>query len=213
LILIADNDAILKLAAFDLLDVTCDLFGVVPSSVIVLDTARHKFRKGRASLVKQYTEEGLNRAIAFVENASPILEETPLAEAKMLSDIEFIDPGEGQLFAYTRDRPDSIVLTGDKRCLRALAKAQKARPVYDRLSNRIVCLEVLIHSLIKSVGFVEIRSGVGLALKCDKSLNICFGWDGTVAEEGVIESLGSYVRDLEKDVGPNWLKPPFLILW
>ena len=45
MIVLADNDTILKLAAFDMLHAACSLLGVVPAEIRVLDTARYVFRK------------------------------------------------------------------------------------------------------------------------------------------------------------------------
>ena len=206
MILIVDNDAILKLAAFDLLNASCNLFRVEPSAVVVLPSAKYYFRQKRDKLTEKYTFAGVDRAIAFVENASPITQTTNPDDADMLSGIEFLDAGELQLFAHTRDIPESILMTGDKRCLRALANSSKARPVYTRMSHRIVCLEVLVQSLIVTIGFDAVRASIVPAMKCDTAIRACFGSGYHALEESVIPALNSYIEELEREVGDHWLK-------
>jgi hypothetical protein len=72
MIVLSDNDIVLKLAAFDLLDAALSLLQVAPTEVYVLDTAKYVFRKNRDKFAGKYTRAGMDRAIAFVENAQQV---------------------------------------------------------------------------------------------------------------------------------------------
>ena len=213
MIVLSDNDIILKLAAFDALEAAIALLGVPAREVRVLHSALPTISKGKKILVR-YGRETVERAAAFVEKATPIVERSSYdAEVEMLRSVEMIDAGEQLLFASTRDFfPNFNLLTGDKRALRALRKAPEARPIYDRLRGRVVCLEEITRILILRHGFEKMRDKIVPACQCDQALRAAFGSGMLAQEANVLIVLQDYFEDLENGnadengVGANWLK-------
>jgi len=209
--LIVDNDAILKLTACNLLDETLSLLNCSQSNVLVLDAARYAFRnlikKQRPSDIEKYSLSGLERAVAFAENAKPIVNTPNLSIHDLLTDIPNIDPeGDINIVDKACELRDAILLTGDKRCIRAIATSNDIRFVYNSLATRIICFEEVIRALIIAISFESVRDAVVPVLACDKVLRSAFGSGMQTTEENAINVLVAYIDDLEKITGKNWLR-------
>ncbi|HUV03637.1 MAG TPA: hypothetical protein VMX94_00860 [Armatimonadota bacterium] len=208
----ADVDIILKLAEYDLLDETCALVEITPSEVrvrratpIVLRNKRQKLTTGPSP---SHTDAGFDRAIAFAENAHAITDRPPDEYHKPLTAVEGIDPGEGGLIATALTVTlDPVILTGDKRCLRALGKSESLKDIHNRLKRRVVCLEEVLRSMILQGSFVSVRDAVSLAPPdCDTAITNAFRGASEQDWERVLEELEVHLRNLEEDVGEGWLK-------
>ena len=206
MIVLSDNDIVLKLAAFDLLDAALSLLQVAPSDVFVLDTAKYVFRKNRDKFAGKYTLAGMDRAIAFVENARQVTEAPDITARTALANIEKLDPGELILYLTAVAAPGSLLLTGDKNSVRALATNPVARPTFEQLTQHVICLEEIIRALITTVNFQTVRASVVPVRECDKMLQSVFGSGMQASEAPVLETLASYIADLERDTGANWLR-------
>jgi hypothetical protein len=209
--LLVDNDAILKLSACNLLHEALTLLGCMPQEAMVLDAARHAFRKRRDRQrpqdIQEYTLAGLERAVIFAENAIRIQEAPDPSIQEVLASIPNVDP-EGDLILVDRAYAlkDAILLTGDKRCIRAIAKNEPTRFIYDSLVNRVVCLEAVIRALMTAHGFEHIRDCVVPVTECDTALKVIFGSGKFAQHANVQAAIEGYITDLERDVGVNWLR-------
>lgn len=199
--LLADNDIILSLAAFDLLGETCAWLRIDPSAVEVLATARYRLRDPR--LAKQYGNEGVKRAVAFVEEANIVAIPADRKEFDTLlgaPDKGYnIDPGEAILFAATAvQQADFLLATGDKRCLTDLVRYPGTGAVCARLSQRVLCLEYVLLQLIERLNFDVIQKRVWDVRRCNGAVRQAFGWSEPAGEASVREGLQSFVRDLDE---------------
>jgi hypothetical protein len=117
-----DNDVILKLTAYGIMNEALDCLKIERSNIRVLGSARFVFDKDK-SIQKQYSIETRESAIDFVINCSTISskdsDEYRLLEKEIKNDI---DPGEASLIAATFQELGSFLATGDKRCLKALSR-------------------------------------------------------------------------------------------
>ena len=209
--LIVDNDAILKLSACSLLDEAVSLIGSTFQDAIVLDAARHAFRKQRDRQrpkdIEKYTIAGLERAVRFAESATRLQSPPDPHIQDVLTGIPNIDPeGDLGLVARAYDLKDAVLLTGDKRCIRAIAANESIRFIYDSLATRVVCLEEVVRALIIHLGFVRVRAAIVPVMQCDTMLRVVFGSGMQASETAVLQALASYVTELERDTGNDWLR-------
>lgn len=206
-VILTDNDIVLKLAAFNLLDETCNMLSVSPTDVRVLYTAQYVFQyqKNFSKLSEKYTEAGVRRATEFVKNATPIYDTPDMDERMILSSNERIQPGEALLIAATKGIDYPLLLTGDKRCVVALANGQDTHHIHQRLCNCVCCLEQIIKGLIAQNGYNIVRDRVLPAAKCDSAVLCSFGSTGDYDEAEVIANLDTYIADLERSTGVGWL--------
>lgn len=107
-----------------------------------------------------------------------------------------LDPGESQLCAMAVHRPDSVMLTGDKRAIAAAERLRGLVGELARLDGRVACLEQLLQSLSVALGAEVVRGHVCSEPAVDRAISICFSCasqhDASIDESG----LASYIENL-----------------
>lgn len=204
--ILIDNDAVLKLSAFKLLDHAIRLTGGETCETLVLDSAKYYIRRKQDKLRHKYTASGVESALKFVEQCSSIEAAPDSIVFSTLNAIENIDPGEAILFATAHTDTDACILTGDKRSLVAVASNDGAKPTYASLKSRVVCLESILIGLIIHLGFDEVKTQIIAVHDCDTAIRAAFGSGVDATEIRVLETLRAYQSDLEKKVGEGWLR-------
>jgi hypothetical protein len=191
-----DNDVILKLTTYRMLNQALDCLEIDRSDIRVLASARFVF--GSKKLQKKYSAETLLSAIEFVKSCTTISaqdnDEYRLLEKQAKNDI---DPGEATLIAATFHESASLLATGDKRCLQALASIESLALIHEKLQGRVICLEQIICKLIETQGFDWVLEKILPNLDCDKALKSAFGSGSNSQCETVLETLNSYIQDLQ----------------
>ena len=113
-----------------------------------------------------------------------------------------IDKGEAILISYVcslnQQENDNYLLTGDKRCLRALRNSGMT-DIIERLQGRVWCLEQLILKNIEQFGFNLIQSKIYQKNNCDMNIKFIFGYSETASEDEVTELLKQEIIDLKKE--------------
>jgi hypothetical protein len=199
-----DNDITHKLVAFQLFDEAIATLQIDKNSLQVLPTAKFFFQRKQKKKGAS-PDEFLAVVIELVSSCVSVIadvNDTVTEELNQLRQVEGIDEGEAALIVATRSQTDFLLLSGDKRCMRGLAKIPEQ--IYKRLSGRVICLEQIILKLIEFQGFEFVRDRVLPMVSCDKSLQICFGVSSPATEENVIEGLNSYINDIRQQA-PNLL--------
>ena len=148
-----------------------------------------------STVSKKYSNVTRERAIDFVKGCQTV---KPVASPEFIVLDQMLDVGEAALLAATCEVSPFIFMTGDKRCLRDLAKKVELAEVAERLRGRVICLEQVILLLIRQQGVETIKQQVLPMLDCDTSLKACFGSGEKAIEQNVVEALEGYVTDLDK---------------
>jgi len=187
-----DNDVILKLVACNLFWEAVGVLGLTSDDLRVRTTTKFYFRKKP----KKYPQAVREQAIAVVEQCQ-LFDDPPINEAlQILQQIEGIDPGEAVLIIAAQTEPSFYLMTGDKRCLEALATAPQLVEVRQRLKSRVVCLEQLILRLIETQDFDKILTLVLPAREYDTALKAVFGSGEMAIRDTVMLALKGYIQDL-----------------
>lgn len=203
MIVLADNDILLKLASCDLFGELLAAFGVSYSDIRVLPTAR--FALTREKKRKQVGDAAFGRLRTFLDQVRDIDVAPDPEEIAVLAEQPRIDPGEAVLFSVCPKIQDCEIFTGDKRSLTSLAEASVAdvtcKNLSDRLSGKVVCFEQILLRVLDHSGFDAISSKLIAGRDCDKTLAIVLG-SGLDATESVLrEGLSSYIADLRRSTG------------
>jgi hypothetical protein len=202
--ILLDNDALLKLASYDLIDEALQSLQLKPGDVAVLPTAKYALLPTRNRLLRCKDEQTASRLEAFLAACSVIPQEQISPELlDKLTGIQSLDAGEAVLFAYAASNPDAIVVTGDKRAVGALATADVA----DALSGRVMVLESLVAAMVLDA-FAPVQEKVRSKPQVDKSLANVFGRSAPASIDGVVEGLDSYIRYLIEQTGALLWRPP-----
>jgi hypothetical protein len=192
-----DNDVILKLTNYRMLDEALDCLKIDRSDIRVLASARYFFDKNK-SVKKKHSEATIASAIEFVKSCVAISsqnnDEYRLLEKQIKNDI---DPGEATLIAATFHESASLLATGDKRCLKALANTECLDFIHKGLQGRVICLEQIICKSIEIQGFDWVLEKVIPNLDCDATLRAAFGSGSKSQYETVLGTLNSYIQDLQ----------------
>jgi hypothetical protein len=198
-----DNDILLKLIAFNLFESAIDSLNLTQDDLRVLRTAKHVFRRKR-SQNKIYSNEIWSKAIEITEQCQLI--ENPKSSDEAIATLleeqqldpfrDQLHPGETQLILATRNQPDFLLLSGDKKCLTALPKIPTH--IYQRLCGRVICVEQLVLRMIEILGFEAVCDRIQPNAQYDKTIQICFGYSQNSPENQVREALQSYINDIHR---------------
>jgi len=202
-IVLADNDVILKLVQCDLIaeflssfDVTLDDIRIRPVTRLFLSKNKIRKRLDPACIARL---EGLLSAVCDI-NLDPDPD-----ELSTLVEIAKIDEGEAVLFIVCPQYPDARIVTGDKRSLVGLHDAEKVWPVCKllaaKLAGKIYCFEQVLLKILDAVGFEAIRDRIVLGRECDKGLALWLGSGLEATETEFRNGLASFLNEVKQVTG------------
>lgn len=141
--ILLDNDFLVKISSLDLIDEFLALPYVRAGILRHLDTLPSMIKKGR---LKNYSEEGLRRAMFWMESFQSI-EAPSHSFIDSIPAFPGIDPGERLLLASVLEVDEANIFTGDKRCINALGSIPSDMIV--SFHHKVICLEAAIRAIIE----------------------------------------------------------------
>ncbi len=208
MIVLADNDVLLKLAQCDLFEEFLTAFQVTAAEVAITRRTRFSIKVPRHR--KKLGQENFGRLEAFLEKISDVHDEPTPSAIAFLTDQIGIDAGEAVLFAICTQRENCIIATGDKQCLLGLREAattdQDCEAICQTLSGKIFCFEQIIHRILGHFGFETVREKLIRGRECDAGLRLWLGSTLDANEDRFREGLTSHLDDLRRNTG-NLLAP------
>jgi len=199
--LLIDVDALCKLAHWNLLDPLPELTGVPLSACATLPSCRHRAAKALTKPDKVFRcIEAATAALRVSANFG----ELPQPDPNLLEpfqDVAGIDSGEAVMFARMLEHPAAILLTGDKRAMRAAATL----PIQVRgpIAARVLPVECIVKCALEAYGLDELRARVCPWKDVDKAIAIVMGSRCDQAAESVREGLASYLHELSNLCEPS----------
>lgn len=155
--LFLDNDAMSKLASWNLLEEGVRACGYEMADVRYLFTARYALAIGRPGC--KYSAHAQARMKELFEAGTACTDDPSDLDLR-LPNVKDIDAGEAILFAQASRAAASILTTGDKRCIRAAATAPEFADVAKNLAGRVVCLEQVLLRIVDRIGFDEVKKRI-----------------------------------------------------
>jgi hypothetical protein len=202
LIVLADNDIILKLAQCDLLDALPDILDCQEAEIFITPVAKYQLlpKKSAKALSKCGNEETLARLTAFLETTQTLPSVKDTALLAQLENIEGIDGGEKFLFAAAVEMDNPLVITGDRTALRAvLANKDSIPTVFSALQDSVVTFETALLLAMRKLGFAIIRSkilGSPLLTSPKPDGMLRFALKSETGEFDFVECLCSYSKEV-----------------
>ncbi|MFY9343326.1 MAG: hypothetical protein WAT39_12595 [Planctomycetota bacterium] len=199
--LFLDNDVLVKLASWDLLEDGITACGSEPGDVTVLPTTR--FWLGLAGRKKcKYPSEVEARLQSFLAVAR-VCAGDPAAGDGSLPRVDNVDPGDAILIAAAAESAGSLLVTGDKRCILAVATVPAFATYAARLTGRVLCLEQVLLRTIDRLGFEQVKQRVvgSNQLALDTSVRAAFGSGLQADAVNACGSLERRVRMLANEAG------------
>lgn len=198
MILLADNDIILKLAQCDLLGSFVGLLGEPAERVFITPTAKYQLlpKKNSKAIDKCGDEATVRRVRDFLESTNEIPGIKDEGLLTLLHSIDKIDSGEALLFAAAVELPNPILATGDRNALRALL-AQEAllASVVEALRDNVVTFESALLLALHRNGFASVKQKLLDSPKPDGMLRLVLKPD--MHESNLCECLRSYLREVD----------------
>lgn len=197
MIVLADNDIILKLAQCDLLDSLTDLLGAPIERIFVSATARYQLlpKNTEKLLLKCGNEETVLRLSRFLNAVQdiPVIEDRKLLAR--VAEIPNIDAGEQQLFVACISDATSTLITGDRKALRAVISGKESVPeLHAGLIDKVITFESALLLALDVFGFIILKQKLLSCPKPDGVLKQILRPD--MAEDNLRECLISYTREV-----------------
>ena len=167
----------------------------------ILRVAKYSLRKRMERACQTAESDGLRLALentiasmrALEPNARELDIAAELEQQATILGLEF-DVGESQLIAMLLERGAELLISGDKRAIRALEQIEQ-----DSVGRRIACLEQLIATMVSKFGLEMLRKNVCAAMQVDRALTAAFSCSSKDFGAGTLmEGLESYIADLRK---------------
>lgn len=191
-----DNDVLIKLATFDLVDEAAKALGVNFSETYILPTAKYVFRvKNPAKAANKYGAKAASRLADIVRSTKEI-SWVDHEDVQKFETIAGIDPGEAVLFSATKERDDFLIATGDKRCIKTLVAHPQCTDIVERVAGKVVCFEQVIGRTCGNAGFALVRERVCPALSCDGTIGNAFANGLSTVEGDAIAYLDGRTQEL-----------------
>ena len=205
MILLIDNDIILKLASCDLLAEAAEVFGITLFDFYVLPSARFKLlnpkKPNRAKVKLQQVEYArLEQFFKVAKNINLVPNPEVFAA---LTGHDGIDEGESLLFSALGQLTDSLLATGDKRSLIELQNTSGVplTALRNQVRQRTFCFEQIVMRIIQNVDFNTCLSKIVPARNCDTALRFIFSKEYSTTQNESLEGLTSYINDLRMQTG------------
>lgn len=206
--ILLDNDIVLKICGYDLLTELKECFVTESQSLVILGVARYVVRnaiaKRQAVNDKSGTLSRFQALLESVEELEPTDDEVALA-AKLEayaqeSSAVSLDSGESQLLAVLIVRTACLIITGDKRAIRAIEPALCDIGYLTKVQNKVACLEQLMAAFVRRYGANAIQPRICREASIDSAMTICFRCvSGIYDDEVIADALSSYVNDVRTD--------------
>jgi hypothetical protein len=214
-----DNDIILKLATCDLFEDTLTTFNITANQVKILDSFQYKFgkpiKRKRGNKDNKTPQYNIEKALEVTQYLTTLNQNnfdtaiyniyTELLNYNQITNDKnnTIDQGEASLISYVsyhnQRGSNNYLLTGDKRCLRALISSSFP-DILQSLNGKVWCLEQLIFKNIEKFGFEYIKNKIIPVNSCDTALKVAFSSD-KVTQENSISALRNYLKNLREETG------------
>lgn len=201
-----DTDIVLKCAAWNL---EGELLGILsangkPATLGLVHLIAAKQMSRLRLNDREAGGRNLDILLSQLECLEPDQQEAELAaeivEVAQVRNLP-IDPGEAQLFAIASNRCIPLLLTGDKRAIRAMSEINEDQGL--ALKDRLVCLEQAIRAIAAATQPLTVRDKICAEPEVDGAMRLVCScghqdWDPGQLDEG----LESFIAEIRRGAGP-----------
>lgn len=204
--LLIDSDIFVLLAGAGLLDRALGLLGFDRSSSLRLSPLPHMLTRGRR--FSQFGDAKTRGLALDACKTVPEVADRPSDDVfQQLIAVPEIDEGEALLYGLLAHQPGHYLTSGDKRAMQAVAVRPDLKGVRQRVAGRVICLECLLKLLVRRDG-VEAIAMAFAVFPQHKTFQVVFSSLNVTDQTRCLASLDSYLRDLRRQVGDDFLFQP-----
>ncbi len=208
-LVLLDNDVVLKTACFSLEQEMLEALSPSGASPSMLGVGRYVVTNKIDRSSRIQSAETAKAALGAILKQISFLEPDE-SELAIAADFEAearrinleLDGGESQLLAILINRSGKLMVTGDKRAIRAISVVGDGK-----VTECIGCFEQLIAHLVLNYWIPSTRDRVCAEPNVDRAISICFSCTSDETEPPLIlNALTSYIESLRKEA-PKVLVP------
>lgn len=196
-----DNDVVLKLAEYELLDALIDLMEQCNITKFVLPTLGFVAGLNNPKRAeKLFSSSDKLVAVKRLIDTSGIAEIHQTATVQLVSQLSVpgLDPGELTLIACATEVAGTAgIITGDKRAIQVLNNVTELTKLLKHCL--IILLEHVVRQLINSLDPAFVISRIEAKSDIDTALRVCFKGKSVSALSQIHDGLNSYIRDVESN--------------
>lgn len=201
-----DTDVLLKTASYKLLKqlLATTPFGsiefamIAAAQFVVAGKFKKKLKEEQLAEAKAHFQE----AVALIAAIEPSPDELALAAQLESAAVTLgvdLDAGESQICALMLSRGIGLMMTGDKRAIKAIA-ALREQEACAYVHGKVACLEQLVLWMIEKTGLESVQPSICPLPTVDSSLTTALGcYSGGTPLASCQEGLASYINSIRKD--------------
>ncbi|MGX2968740.1 hypothetical protein ACWIVU_08415 [Ursidibacter arcticus] len=193
MLLLSDNDILIKLGLLGLLPDFFKLLGLENNQVYVTESTTYSLR----SQLKKYTKNNdIRQAVLELVDQFQKISSIDIELLEKFSTVSDIDSGEAILATKMIENPSAYLATGDKRFLRAVQQTEFSK----EFENRVYTFELALLLLVKSMGYEKLKSRIlENSQLLDNPLDSLFrlAFKENSIESDDIECLISFTKDVQ----------------
>lgn len=201
-----DTDVLLKTASYRLLKQLLATepfgsteFGMIAAARFVVTS---KFKKKLKGEQLEEAKAHFHDAITSIASIEPDPNELALAAHLEAAAVMFgvdLDLGESQICALMLSRGINLMMTGDKRAIKAIATLT-GQEACAYAHGKVACLEQLVLWMVETAGLAAVQPSICLLPTVDSSLTTALGcYSGGTPLAACQEGLISYINSICKD--------------
>lgn len=195
--LLVDNDVLIKLAHWGLLERLAPSLGAQANQVAALESLQFRARRADKKL---FSDAEVAQSLANFLGQTTSVPVADLAELEQLQGIVGLDAGEVALVAACLSDPEALLITGDKRAIAALVASCPPK-IVERLCGRVICLEQLMVCMANQGSSAVVIEGIMRCREIDTAVRAVVGPSGC-PDSSFREGMGAYIHDLRRTSGP-----------
>lgn len=153
MLLLSDNDILVKLGLLGLLPDFLKSLGLENSQVYITESTTYSL----PSQLKKYTRDtDIHRPILELVAQFQKISSIDIELLEQFNTVSDIDSGEAILATKMIENPSAYLATGDKRFLRAVQQTEFSK----EFENRVYTFELALLLLIKFIGYERVKSKI-----------------------------------------------------
>jgi hypothetical protein len=201
-----DTDVLLKTGSYKLLKqlLATEPFGsaefgmIAAARFVVAGKFKKKLKGEQLEEAKGHFQEATASIAAIEPGHNELALAAQLEAAAVALDVD-LDLGESQICALMLSRGINLMMTGDKRAIKAIA-ALKEQEACAYVHGKVVCLEQLVQWMIEKTGLESVQPSICPLPMVDSSLTTALGcYSGGAALASCQEGLASYINSIRKE--------------
>lgn len=197
-VFLSDNDIVIKLVQLGLIEEFKVVYAIQDSQIHILPTLKSVV--AGKTFISKHGVTTSSKILACISKFQEINNQVSASEMALLTSVQGIDVGEAVMFGASAHYSPFLIVTGDKKALKALAGEPRCTKITQRLQGKLICFEQVLLKIVERLGMDSVRKRLFLGRSCDKGLEGIMHKEN-ISKKEFFDGLSTYLRTLRKSSG------------